>query len=50
MVEGQRLFDLAQLDLWASLARALDPGLDRASLTTKVRLSSGRFKGGHIFS
>ena len=34
--EGQRLFDLAQLDLWDAISTILEPGLDRASLETKV--------------
>ena len=41
-VEGRRLFDLAQLDLWASLHSALqlpspkEPSLDRVTLKAKV--------------
>lgn len=34
--EGQRLFDVAQLDLWASLQSALEPTLDRAGLKANV--------------
>jgi hypothetical protein len=45
--EGQRLFDLAQLDLWASLLCALrlpspkEPTMDRVALKAKVDRENG---------
>ena len=45
--EGRRLFDLAQLDLWASLLCALrlpspkEPTMDRVALTAKVDRENG---------